>query len=144
MNIFTATPSRRQLGLGLLMLRLALGLVFVVHGGQKLFVMGPSATGGMLGQMGIPGAALFGPVLAIVEPLAGAALILGLLTRLAAFAIAADMFGAIVMFHSKHGFFVPMGIEFPMMLCVSALALLALGAGPYSTDHAIDRRRNAT
>jgi putative oxidoreductase len=94
--------------------------------------------------MGIPRAALFGPVLAIVEPLAGAAVILGLLTRLAAFAIAGDMFGAIVMFHSKHGFFVPMGIEFPMMLCVSALALIALGAGPYSADHAIDRRRNAT
>ena len=54
------------------------------------------------------------------------------------------MFGAIVMFHSKHGFFVPMGIEFPLMLCVSALALIALGAGPYSADHAIDRRRNET
>jgi putative oxidoreductase len=142
MNVFSTMPSQRQLGLGLLVLRLALGLVFVVHGGQKLFVMGPAATGGMLGQMGIPGASLFGPVLSIVEPLAGVAIILGLLTRLAAFAVAVDMLGALLLVHVKHGFFVPRGIEFPMMLCASAVALIALGAGPFSVDHAIDQRRS--
>jgi putative oxidoreductase len=142
MNVFSSMPSQRQLGLGLLVLRLALGLVFVVHGGQKLFVMGPAATGGMLGQMGIPGASLFGPVLSIVEPLAGVAIILGLLTRLAAFAVAVDMLGALLFVHVKHGFFVPRGIEFPMMLCASAVALIALGAGPFSVDHAIDQRRS--
>jgi len=144
MNLFSTSPSRRQLGLGLLVLRLALGLVFVVHGGQKLFVMGPSGTAGMLGQMGIPGAALFGPLLAVIEPLAGLAVIFGLLTRFGAFAIAADMLGAILLFHSKHGFFVPMGVEFPMMLSASALTLLALGAGPFSVDHTIDQRRSRT
>ena len=83
-------------------------------------------------------------VLAVIEPLAGAALVLGLLTRLAAFAVAADMLGAILLFHAQHGFFVPMGIEFPMMLVASALALVALGAGPFSIDQAIDRRRSGT
>ena len=109
MNLFSTSPSRRQLG-----------------------------------QMGIPGAQLFGPLLAVVEPLAGLAVIFGLLTRLAAFALAADMLGAILLFHSKHGFFVPMGVEFPMMLCASALTLLALGAGPFCVDHTIDQRRSRT
>ena len=144
MNLFSTSPSHRQLGLGLLILRLALGLVFVVHGGQKLFVMGPGATGGMLGEMGVPGAALLGPLLSVVEPLAGLAVIFGLLTRVGALAIAADMLGAILFFHAKHGFFVPMGVEFPMMLCVSALALLALGAGPFSVDQTIEQRRGRT
>lgn len=144
MNVFSTTPSQRQIDLGLLVLRVALGLVFVVHGGQKLFVIGPSGSGEMLSQMGIPGASLFGPVLSVVEPLAGVAVIIGLLTRLAALAIAADMLGALLMFHSKHGFFVPMGIEFPMMLCASALTLIALGAGSFSVDRAIDQRRSRT
>jgi putative oxidoreductase len=66
------------------------------------------------------------------------------LTRLSAFAVAADMVGAILLFHMKNGFFVPGGIEFPMMLSASALALLALGAGSLSVDRAIDQRRSRT
>src|SRR5688572_16249862 len=127
MNVFSTTPSQRQLGLGLLVLRLALGLVFIVHGGQKLFVIGLSGSAGMLANMGVPGASVIGPLLAVVEPLAGVAVVLGLLTRLAALGIAMDMLGAIMLFHRLHGFFVPMGIEFPMMLCAAGLALVALG-----------------
>jgi len=144
MNLFSTTPSQRQLGLGLLVLRLALGLVFIVRGGQKLFIMGPSGTGGMLTQMGVPGATLIGPALSVVEPLAGVAVALGLLTRLGALAIAIDMLGAISTFHIKNGFFVPMGVEFVMMNCASALALLALGAGPLSVDNVIAKRRGQT
>jgi len=142
MNVFKTTPSEHQIGLGLLVLRLALGTVFVIHGGQKLFVMGPSGTGGMLAQMDIPGASFVGPLLSVVEPLAGVAVLIGLLTRVAALGIAADMLGAIVLFHSKHGFFVPAGIEFPMMLVATALALMLLGPGRFSADHVIDQRRN--
>ena len=50
MNVFAATPSSRQLDIGLLLLRLALGSVFIVHGGQKL-MMGFGATSGMLANM---------------------------------------------------------------------------------------------
>ena len=55
MNLFATTPSQRQLGIGLLILRLALAAVFIVHGGQKLFEMGPSGTAEMLTKMGVPG-----------------------------------------------------------------------------------------
>ena len=144
MHVFATSPSERQLGVGLLILRLALGLVFIVHGGQKLFMMGMGGTARMLSQMGVPGASLLGPLLAIVEPLAGVALVIGLLTRLAGLAVAVDMLGAILFFHRLHGFFVPMGIEFPMMLCATGLALAVLGAGPFSVDHAVAARRTRT
>jgi putative oxidoreductase len=140
MNLFSTTPTQRQLAFGLLILRIALGAVFIIHGGQKLFQMGPSGTGGMLTQMGVPGAAVIGPLLSFVEPLAGVGVLLGLLTRLAGLAIACDMLGAILTFHIHHGFFVHMGIEFVMMNCASGLALAALGAGAFSIDHAIAQR----
>ena len=144
MNLFSTTPTQRQLGVALLILRVALGAVCIVHGGQKLFMMGPSGTGGMLMQMGVPGAGVIGPILSVVEPLAGMGVLLGLLTRLAGLAIACDMLGAILTFHIHHGFFVPMGIEFVMMNCATGLALAALGAGPFSIDHAIEQRRSRT
>ena len=140
MNVFATTPSQRQLGVGLLILRLALGLVFLIHGGQKLFVGGFTGTADMLGQMGVPASGLIGPALAIIEPLAGTAIVLGLLTRIAGLALAIDMIGAILTFHRFHGFFVPTGIEFPMMLCASAVVLAALGAGHFSIDHQLAKR----
>jgi putative oxidoreductase len=144
MNLFGTTPSQRQLGLGLLVLRLALGAVFIVHGGQKLFQMGPSGTAGMLANMGVPASGLIGPLLSVVEPLAGVGVLLGLLTRLSGLAIAIDMLGAILTFHLPNGFFVPRGVEFVMMNCASGLALAALGAGPISIDHLIAQRRTTT
>lgn len=141
MNVVATTPSSRQLGIGLLVLRLALGAVFIAHGGQKLFVFGFAGTAGMLTRMDIPAASVIAPVLTVVEPLAGVALVLGLLTRLAGLAVAVDMLGAILTFHLPNGFFVPMGIEFPMMLCASGIALSLLGAGPISVDHALEQRR---
>lgn len=144
MNLFSTTPSQRQLGLGLLVLRLALGAVFIVHGGQKLFMMGPTGTGEMLVKMGVPAATVIGPLLSVVEPLAGIGVLLGLFTRLAGLAIACDMLGAILTFHIHHGFFVPIGIEFVMMNCAAGLALAFLGAGTFSVDHAIAQRRGAT
>src|SRR5512143_1553056 len=123
MTLFSTTPSQRQLGLGLLVLRLALGAVFVVHGGQKLFTIGPTGTGEMLVKMGVPAATIIGPLLSVIEPLAGIGVLLGLFTRLAGLAIACDMLGAILTFHIHHGFFVPIGVEFVMMNCAAGLAL---------------------
>ena len=144
MNLFATTPSQRQLGIGLLILRLALAAVFIVHGGQKLFEMGPSGTAGMLTKMGVPGASLIGPPLSFVEPLAGVGVLLGFLTRLSGLAIGIDMLGAILTFHIHHGFFVPIGVEFVMMNCAAGLALAALGAGQFSVDHILAQRRSRT
>ena len=140
MNLFATTPSSRLLSLGLLVLRLALGAVFLVHGGQKLFQLGFAGTTQMLAQMNIPGASIVGPALAIIEPLAGLGVTVGLLTRLAGLAIAIDMLGAILTFHLPNGFLVPRGIEFVMMNCAAGLALALIGAGQFSVDHAIADR----
>ena len=43
--------KRTSTDLGLLILRIALGVVFVMHGGQKLFLMGPLALAGFLGSI---------------------------------------------------------------------------------------------
>jgi len=144
MNLFSTTPTQRQLGFGLLVLRIALGAVFIAHGGQKLFMAGFSGTAEMLAKMGIPGSGVVGPLLAVVEPLAGVGVLLGLLTRLSGLAIAIDMFSAIMLFHRHNGFYIPIGIEFVMMNCAAGFALAALGGGPFSIDHLLARRRNQT
>ena len=140
MNLFATTPSSRQLSLGLLVLRLALGAVFLVHGGQKLFQFGFAGTTQMLTQMNVPAPSIIGPALAIIEPLAGLGVTIGLLTRVAGLAIAVDMLGAILTFHLPNGFLVPRGIEFVMMNCAAGLALALIGAGQFSADHAIAER----
>src|SRR5690349_14326188 len=105
MNLFSTTPTQRQLGIGLLVLRLALGSVFIADGGQKLLMAGFGGTTKMPANMGMPAARVIGPVLAIVEPVAGVCVLLGLFTRLAGLAIAIDMFSAIMLFHRHNGFF---------------------------------------
>jgi putative oxidoreductase len=134
----TATP--KQVDLGLLLLRLALGTVFMAHGGQKLFVMGLAGVTGGFTQMGIPAPALTAPLVALVEFGGGLALVLGLLTRLAALGIAVDMLGAMFFVHLKNGFFLPMGYEFTLVLFLVAATLLVTGAGAYSIDARIGAR----
>ena len=80
-----STNFSRRVDTGLLILRIVIGVVFLMHGGQKLFVFGFGGVTGAFGQMGVPMPAITGPLAAIVEFLAGGALVIGLLTRLAAF-----------------------------------------------------------
>lgn len=135
-----ATPSRRQVDLGLLVLRVVLGIVFVVHGGQKLFVFGFEGVTGAFAGMGIPMAGLVGPATALVEFFGGLALIAGLLTRLAGLGLAIVMLGAILIAHLPAGFFAPNGYEFTLTLMAASLALMFAGAGELSVDAVLARR----
>lgn len=111
---------------GLLLLRLAVGLIFLVHGYQKLRMWkmkpSPEMPSKMLNTM---------RALSVVELLAGAALILGIFSQLAAIALAAVMVGAIyykiVVWKKK--FTEPGGWEFDLILLAASLAILFSGGG---------------
>jgi len=118
----------------LLVLRLGLGIIFLVHGRQKLrmWKMQPSAQmpAGLLSLL---------KVLSIAEPLSGLAMIGGLLTQVAAAGQAVVMLGAIRLKagQMKKGFGGSDGWEFEFVILVAAVALLFLGAGRISLDRVL-------
>ena len=134
------SPSRRQIDTALAVLRIVLGITFILHGGQKLFVFGFAGVSGAFAQMGIPAPGLLGPFVAFVEFFGGIAILLGLLTRLAALGVGATMVVAILTVHLKNGFFAPTGVELPLALLASAIALVIAGAGRFSLDALIGAR----
>ena len=125
---------------GLLFLRLAVGVVFVMHGGQKIFVHGISGMAGFLGQLGFPLPLVFAVIVALVEFLGGLALILGLFTRYAAALIATVMLVAMLFVHLKNGFFLPRGFEFTLTLLAANLALALSGPGALALGSKIGKR----
>ena len=130
--------------LGLLLLRLALGVIFAVHGAQKLFGAfgggGPSGTAGFFGSIGIPAPGMMAWVVGLAEFLGGLSLLFGFLTPVGGALIAAVMAVAILVVHLKNGFFAANGgVEFPLILLASALALIAAGPGRFSIDGARGR-----
>jgi putative oxidoreductase len=139
MSLFS-TPTRRQTDTALAVLRVVLGITFIMHGGQKLFVYGFDGVTGAFGQMGIPAPGFFGPFVGFVEFFGGIAIALGLLTRLAALGVGSTMVVALLTVHLKQGFFNPGGVEFPLALLASAIALVLAGAGAYSVDSVIAKR----
>ncbi|HYT72411.1 MAG TPA: DoxX family protein [Gemmatimonadales bacterium] len=125
--------------LGLLALRVALGLVFLGHGAQKAFGAfgGPGFAGaaGFFDNLGLRPARFWAATAAGAELLAGTLLVLGLLTPVAAVLVFATMAVAIAKVHGPKGFFVQNGgFEYNLVLMVAALALAAAGPGAYSLD----------
>jgi len=136
------TESSRT-DLALAILRVVVGIVFLAHGGQKLFVFGFDGVTGAFTQMGAPLPQITAPMVALLEFFGGLALVAGLLTRFAAVGLALVMLGAMVLVHLAAGFFAPNGVEFPLTLLAASAALAVAGAGRFSLDHLIAARRAA-
>ena len=126
---------------GLVPLRLVVGLIFLLHGGQKLFVNGVSGTAGFFAQVGIPLPGLSAVIVTFVEFLGGLAILLGIFTRWAGALIAIDMAVAILKVRLGSGLMGPKGFEFELTLLGAALTLAALGSGGVSLDELLGRRK---
>ena len=125
---------------GIAILRMVVGVVFLMHGYQKLFVWGFGGVAAFLTPLGIPAPSVMAVVLTLVELLGGVALVAGVLTRWAAMLLALDMLVAILAVHLKNGFFEPKGYEFVLTLLAACVALGLAGPGAASVDGAIARR----
>jgi len=139
MPLFRA-PSALQQSLGLLILRIAVGAVFINHGYAKLFKFGFAGVTGAFTQMGVPVPGVMGPFVALLEFFGGIALVIGLLTRLFALGFTIDMLVAILLVQLNKGF---SGFELEFTLMCASLALVFTGVGLYSVDGQIAGRRDA-
>ena len=118
---------------GALLLRVSLGVLFLVHGGLKLFVFGPAGTAGYFASLGLPAALAYADI--AVELVGGLALIAGFYTRIAALVLVPVLLGAIVTVHSGNGFFFNApggGWEYPAFWAVALLVQALIGDGAYA------------
>lgn len=126
-------PGSPLSGLGLLVLRWVIGFVFVMHGGEKLFVKGLPTVAGFLGTAGITPPAFWAFVLTAAELGGGLLLIAGAFTRFAALSLGVTMVVAIASVLWGKGFFVP-GYEFELTLLGAVVALALTGPGRFALD----------
>jgi putative oxidoreductase len=123
-------------GLGELILRVALGITFLAHGRGKL--KDPAAFAGFLRQLRVPAPLLNAWIVALLETVGAVLLILGLATRLLALGLAIDMVVALATVRIGKARFTsgPQGggwdLEF--LLLAIALALVFTGGGRFTAD----------
>ncbi|HXH56573.1 DoxX family protein [Iamia sp.] len=123
-----------------LVLRVVLGGLFLWHGIDK-FDTGISMVEGAFEGWGVPAPGLTAPLTAIVEVVAGAALVLGIGTRIAAALLSIVMIGAIIYVKQELGIISsqPMpGAELDLALLAGLVALIVIGPGRISLDQQLD------
>lgn len=128
-----------------LALRVPAGIIFAAHGAQKLFGWfggyGLTATAGWLESIGIAPGLPFALLAGGAEFFGGLLLLLGLLTRPAALALAVTMVVAIFSVHIQNGFFMSNnGYEFALALLAATLALAVSGAGKLALDSMFNKK----
>ncbi|MFM2356814.1 MAG: hypothetical protein RLZZ528_2550 [Pseudomonadota bacterium] len=120
------------------LLRLASGGLLLAHAWLKFFVFTAEGTAGYFASLGLPGVLAY--VVIALEALGGAAMILGLRTRIAALVLLPVLIGAAYFGHGSNGFFFTNangGWEFPAFWAVVLVAQALLGSGKYAADRVI-------
>lgn len=130
----------------LLVLRVTLGILFLAHGGMKLFVFTPAGTAQFFESLGLPG--LLAHVTIAAEIIGGIALIVGFMPRWASLALIPFLLGAIVTVHGPAGFFFTNpngGWEYLALWIVAQIVIVLSGDGAYvvkpSWNPLAERRR---
>ena len=118
--------------LGLAILRVALGVIFIYHGYPKL-VRADAMMRQFYVQHGFPG--YFVGLTGILECVGGVLLLIGLFARPAALLLAAEMLIAIWKVKMVHGVFAVNEYQFELALAAACVALATVGAGTLSVDH---------
>lgn len=132
-------------GHGALALRVPVGIIFAAHGAQKLFGWfggyGLEGTGQFFGSVGLGPGYLMALLAGAVEFFGGLALVLGVLVRPAAAALAAAMLIAVLAVHVDNGFFADKGgYEYALALLAASVSLVFSGGGRFSADRALARQ----
>lgn len=135
LNLTETSPDMKDWGLTVL--RIVVGVVFLMHGWQKLFDLGIPGVAGFFGDLGVPAPLLAATGVSVLEAVGGAALIAGLLTRPLAALLVMNMLGAALLVHAPNGFFLPNGVEFVLLLGASSAALAISGPGVFAIDRVL-------
>src|ERR671915_1392369 len=118
----------------LLLVRLVMGVAFILHGWPK--IQNPMGWMNAMGGQGVP--SFLQALAAFAEFGGGIALVLGLLTPIAAFGIVCQMLGALLLVHLPQGHpFVSQGgpsYELALIYLVMSIMLIVLGPGKWSLD----------
>jgi putative oxidoreductase len=130
------------MNVGLLILRVVVGALFVGHGTQKLFGWfgghGLRGTGGFYGTTGFRPGPQMAAVAGVSEAGGGMLVMLGFLTPLGAAAIIGVMTAATLSVHLDKGVWNSNGgFEFPLTMAAAASALAFIGPGAVSIDRAV-------
>lgn len=113
-------------------LRFALGIMFFVHGYQKLFQQGFNGVGEFFAGLGIPLAMFFAYVVTLVEFFGGIFLILGVFVRWSSALLSIIMLVATFVVHLPNGFTGEGGYEWTFVLFFALLSLVLSGPGAWS------------
>jgi putative oxidoreductase len=130
------------MNVGLAVLHIVVGVLFVGHGAQKLFGAfgghGLEGTAGFFESIGLRPARVHASAAGMAETGGGALLALGLLTPLGAALVTAVMTAAILTVHAQNGLWVTQnGSEYNLVLVAAVFALAAVGSGTVSLDSAL-------
>jgi len=128
-----------MINIGLLIIRLVIGLLFVGHGAQKLFGWfggyGLKGTGGWFESIGMKPGVTMALFAGLAELIGGVLFALGLLTPLAGIMIAGTMVMAIVKVHAPNGLWATSnGYEYNLTLLAVAIGIALIGPGQYALD----------
>ncbi|MGK0701266.1 DoxX family protein [Priestia flexa] len=128
-----------MISIGLLLIRLVIGLSFMAHGAQKLFGWfgghGLKGTGGWFESIGMKPGVRMALIAGLLELVGGALFAVGFLTPLAALMIAGTMLIAIIKVHGPNGYWSTQnGYEYNLTLLVVAISIAIIGPGYYAID----------
>ena len=125
--------------IGLLVVRIVLGLLMAAHGAQKLFGWfggpGLAATGEYLVELGFPAGRAFATTAAVGELVGGILLALGLFGPVGPAIMIGAMVVAMISVHWRNGLFAATGgVELPLLYATGAFGIALAGFGPFALD----------